>query len=79
MNPDLVARVARATGCEPSSWNLVNRGYTDAERWGVRIKDGPAPDEILSDEPELIAMVTGYWASRVGLASSVPEAVRRLQ
>lgn len=64
------------------NWARVGNGRIDFATWApsLHIEGGPPPEEILSDEPELVAAVTGYWASKTGLTvAGPPAAVRQLQ
>jgi hypothetical protein len=67
-------------------WNWAYRGNptVDISSWlpSLHAEGGPAPETILPDEPELAAMISGFWASRAeppagGMGSLSP--LRRLR
>ena len=52
-------------------WNLVARAnpLLDVAAWlpSLHSEGGPLPEDILPDEPELAALISGFFASRAGL------------
>lgn len=79
---DNICFVADGKGGERAvlvDWNWACRGNhrLDIAAWlpSLRAEGGPAPETILSGEPELAALVSGYFASKAGL----PGAAARLR
>ena len=66
-------------------WNAASRGQSkvDIALWlpSLHLEGGPLPETILPGEPCLAAMISGYFAARVGRpAENIPEArIRALQ
>ena len=65
-------------------WNSACRGsgMVDIGGWlpSLRIEGGPLPETILPDQPEVAALLSGYWAYRAPLPPPFPGArVRQLQ
>ena len=52
-------------------WNLATRAnpLLDVAAWlpSLHSEGGPLPEDILPDEPELAALISGFFASRAGL------------
>lgn len=65
-------------------WNLPHRGNATfdlaALAPSLRLEGGPLPDELVPDQPELAALLAGYFCQRAGLPT-IPQAprVRRFQ
>ncbi len=57
-------------------WNSACRGNprVDVAAWlpSLCAEGGPEPWEIMPDEPELAALLAGYWAARAGLPPPQP-------
>ncbi len=57
-------------------WNSACRGnpQMDVAAWlpSLCAEGGPEPWEIMPDEPELAALLAGYWAARAGLPPPQP-------
>ncbi len=65
-------------------WNSACRGNPrlDVAAWlpSLCAEGGPEPWEIMPDEPELVALLGGYWAARAGLPPPQPGSrVREVQ
>lgn len=65
-------------------WNWACRGNArlDIAAWlpSLHAEGGPAPETILPNEPELAALLCGYWACRAGLpAPKGTASVREVQ
>ncbi|MDQ3766134.1 MAG: aminoglycoside phosphotransferase family protein, partial [Actinomycetota bacterium] len=64
------------------NWAARGNGSFDAAAWASSLgaEGGPPPAEVLPDEPELAAMLCGYFASRAGLEPPSPGSlVREIQ
>ena len=51
------------------NWACYGNGLVDIAGWlpSLHHEGGPAPETILPDQPELAAILAGYWASKAGL------------
>ncbi len=64
------------------NWAARGNGSFDAAAWAPSLdaEGGPPPAHVLQDEPELAAMVCGYFASKAGLEPPSPGSrVREIQ
>ena len=65
-------------------WNLASRAnpLLDVAGWlpSLHSEGGPLPEDILPDEPELAALISGFFASRAGLQTiETAPRVRKVQ
>jgi hypothetical protein len=53
------------------NWACYGNGQLDIAGWlpSLHREGGPSPETILPDQPELAAILAGYWAARAGLPS----------
>lgn len=62
-------------------WNYARRGngLIDLVGWlpSLHLEDGPAPWDILTDEPELISLIAGYFAYHAPLPPHSPNPLHR--
>jgi Ser/Thr protein kinase RdoA (MazF antagonist) len=51
------------------NWACRGNGRFDIAAWlpSLYAEGGPAPETILPDEPELAALLSGFWAAQAGL------------
>lgn len=59
------------------NWACAGNGRLDVVSWlpSLALEGGPRPDEIVDDEPELGAVIAGFFASRA-VQSEIPTAPR---
>ncbi len=64
------------------NWARIGNAELDAVAWApsVTVENGPSPETFLDADPNLVALIAGYWAYRAGMAPPAPGSqVRALQ
>jgi len=64
------------------NWACVGNSMFDVICWlpSVALEGGPAPEQIVAGEPNLVALIAGFWAFRAGLPPPHPGSeVREIQ
>jgi hypothetical protein len=64
------------------NWACAGNAALDLVAWAptVTLEGGPMPEEIVQNEPAMIALLTGYWAYRAGMPPPFPgSTVRDIQ
>jgi hypothetical protein len=64
------------------NWACVGNSQLDVIGWlpSVALEGGPLPEQIIEGEPNLVALIAGFWAYRAGLPPPRPDSkVREIQ
>lgn len=64
------------------NWACVGNGAMELVHWlpNLHVDGGPVPQGIMDANPELVAVMTGYWAHRARLSEPLPgSSLRKVQ
>lgn len=64
------------------NWACVGNGALEAIHWfpNLQLDGGPVKEAVIIAQPQLVALMTGYWASRAGLpAPEIGSKLRQAQ
>ena len=64
------------------NWACVGNSMLDVMFWlpSLKLEGGPPPEQIIEGDPNLVALVAGFWAYRAGMSPPYStSAVRELQ
>lgn len=61
------------------NWACVGNGAMELVHWfpNLRVDGGPIPQGVVEQHPELVALMTGYWAHRARLPEPRPDSTLR--
>lgn len=61
------------------NWACIGNGALELIHWlpNLRVDGGEVPEGITRQQPELVSMMTGYWAFRAGMPEPRPDSTLR--